>query len=85
MSDWREVTLGDVPTLQRGFDLPPRDRVDRPYPVVSSSGVTGRHAVAKADPPLGRSTEPIDAYIDRVNAVLGTAVRSPIPAPPDAP
>lgn len=51
MSEWREVTLGDVLTLQRGFDLPARDRVAGPYPIVSSSGVTGRHAVAKAEPP----------------------------------
>src|SRR5918996_5844848 len=51
MSEWREVRLGDVLTLQRGFDLPARDRVDGPYPIVSSSGVTGRHAVAKAEPP----------------------------------
>lgn len=51
MSEWREVTLGDVLTLQRGFDLPARDRREGPYPIVSSSGVTGRHAVAKAEPP----------------------------------
>ncbi len=51
MSDWQETTLGDVLTLQRGFDLPARDRVDGPYPIVSSSGVTGHHAVAKVQPP----------------------------------
>jgi type I restriction enzyme, S subunit len=51
VSKWREVTLGDVLTLQRGFDLPARDRIDGPYPIVSSSGVTGRHAVAKVEPP----------------------------------
>ena len=51
MSEWREASLGDVLTLQRGFDLPARDRVAGPFPIVSSSGVTGRHAVAKADPP----------------------------------
>lgn len=51
MTEWREVTLGDVLTLQRGFDLPARDRVDGPYPIVSSSGVTGRHAAAKVEPP----------------------------------
>ncbi|MBA2381727.1 MAG: restriction endonuclease subunit S, partial [Chloroflexi bacterium] len=38
-------------TLQRGFDLPGRDRLDGPFPIVSSSGVTGWHSVAKADPP----------------------------------
>ena len=51
MSEWREVTLGDVLTLQRGFDLPARARVVGPYPIISSSGVTGRHAVAKVEPP----------------------------------
>jgi type I restriction enzyme, S subunit len=51
VSEWREEPLGDVLTLQRGFDLPARDRLDGPFPVVSSSGITGRHAVAKVDPP----------------------------------
>ena len=51
VGEWRELPLGDVLRLQRGFDLPARDRVDGPYPIVSSSGVTGRHAVAKVDPP----------------------------------
>ncbi|MEZ6030768.1 MAG: restriction endonuclease subunit S [Hyphomonadaceae bacterium] len=48
---WRECTLGDVIKLQRGHDLPERVRVDGPVPIISSSGVTGRHNVAKADPP----------------------------------
>lgn len=51
MSEWREVALGDVLTLQRGFDLPARDRIDGPVPIVSSSGVTGWHSVPKANPP----------------------------------
>jgi type I restriction enzyme S subunit len=51
MTEWRETTLGDVLTLQRGFDLPARDRIDGPYPIVSSSGITGHHAVAKVEPP----------------------------------
>lgn len=51
MSEWRETTLGNVLTLQRGFDLPARDRIDGPYPIVSSSGITGYHAVAKVEPP----------------------------------
>lgn len=41
MSEWRETVLGDVITLQRGFDLPKRAGEPGPYPVVSSSGVTG--------------------------------------------
>lgn len=51
MSEWHETTLGDVLTLQRGFDLPARDRLEGPYPIVSSSGITGHHAVAKVEPP----------------------------------
>ncbi len=51
MSEWREVQLGDVLTLQRGFDLPARLRADGPYPVVSSSGITGTHAEYKVEPP----------------------------------
>lgn len=51
MSEWREVTLGDVLTLQRGFDLPARARVDGPVPIVSSSGITGFHSVPKVQPP----------------------------------
>ena len=48
---WREIPLGDVLTLQRGFDLPKRDRRSGPFPIVSSSGVTGTHAEYKVAPP----------------------------------
>jgi type I restriction enzyme S subunit len=48
---WHECTLGDVIKLQRGHDLPERVRVEGPIPIVSSSGITGRHNVAKAAPP----------------------------------
>lgn len=48
---WQDCTLGDVVKLQRGHDLPDRLRVDGPVPVVSSSGITGRHNAAKAEPP----------------------------------
>jgi type I restriction enzyme S subunit len=48
---WQDCTLGDVMKLQRGHDLPERLRVDGPIPIVSSSGITGRHNVAKAEPP----------------------------------
>ncbi|TIM10233.1 restriction endonuclease subunit S [Mesorhizobium sp.] len=48
---WYDCTLGDVVKLQRGHDLPERVRVDGPVPIVSSSGITGRHNVPKADPP----------------------------------
>ena len=48
---WRGCTLGDVITLKRGHDLPGKKRVPGPVPVVSSSGITGRHIEPKADPP----------------------------------
>jgi type I restriction enzyme S subunit len=43
--------LGDVVTLKRGHDLPEKQRVGGPVPVVSSSGITGCHNEAKAEPP----------------------------------
>ncbi len=51
MADFEEVTLGDVVNLKRGYDLPKKDRVAGPYPIVSSSGRTGLHAECKAEPP----------------------------------
>jgi type I restriction enzyme, S subunit len=48
---WHACTLGEVVKLQRGHDLPERVRVAGSVPVVSSSGVTGWHSVAKAEPP----------------------------------
>jgi type I restriction enzyme, S subunit len=50
MSGWRSCPLGDVATLQRGFDLPSRMRRRGAVPIVSSSGVSGWHdrAMAKA-------------------------------------
>jgi len=50
-SEWSETTLGEVVTLKRGYDLPEQDRVPGPHPIVSSSGVTGRHAEAKVRGP----------------------------------
>ncbi len=51
MSEWREVTLGDVIELKRGYDLPNAARLEGPHPVVSSSGVSGHHAEAKVKAP----------------------------------
>ncbi|MCC6965409.1 MAG: restriction endonuclease subunit S [Nitrospira sp.] len=48
---WKVSRLGDVVTLKRGHDLPDSQRQDGDIPVVSSSGVTGRHAEAKAKAP----------------------------------
>ncbi len=48
---WIECHLGDVVTLQRGFDLPNRDRREGKVPIVSSSGVSGYHEIPKVKGP----------------------------------
>ena len=48
---WQSCRLGDVLTLKRGHDLPEHSRQDGDVPVVSSSGITGRHKDAKAKAP----------------------------------
>ena len=42
--EWEELPLGDVITLQRGFDLPSQDRKPGKVPIVSSSGVSDYHS-----------------------------------------
>ena len=57
-SEWRDVTLGDVMTLQRGFDLPTTERKPGNYPVIASTGPVGRHEEAMVAGPgvvIGRS------------------------------
>ncbi len=48
---WKACRLGDVMTLKRGHDLPEQSRQEGDVPVVSSSGITGRHKEAKATAP----------------------------------
>jgi len=48
---WSSCRLGDVLTLKRGHDLPEHSRQEGDVPVVSSSGITGRHNEAKAVAP----------------------------------
>ncbi|HVH25568.1 MAG TPA: restriction endonuclease subunit S [Vicinamibacterales bacterium] len=43
--------LGDVVRLKRGYDLPRQDRRPGPFPIVSSSGVTGHHSEPKVKGP----------------------------------
>jgi type I restriction enzyme S subunit len=43
--------LGEFMTLKRGYDLPHRDRKAGDIPIISSSGPTGTHSVAKVDGP----------------------------------
>ena len=57
-SEWRETLLGDVVTLQRGFDLPLNERLNGPFPVIASTGPVGTHKEARARGPgvvIGRS------------------------------
>ena len=48
---WSVCRLGDVLTLKRGHDLPAHSRQEGDVPVVSSSGITGRHKESKAKAP----------------------------------
>ncbi len=55
---WVDTKLGDVLTLQRGFDLPETDRKPGRYPVVASTGPVGTHVEAMVKGPgvvIGRS------------------------------
>ncbi len=55
---WERCTLGDVLTLQRGFDLPKRHRKKGNVPIYASSGINGYHSEAKVKAPgivTGRS------------------------------
>ena len=51
MAEWRDCKLGEVINLKRGYDLPHDDRIPGPFPIVSSSGITDHHAVAKVKGP----------------------------------
>ena len=48
---WNSCRLGEVLTLKRGHDLPAHTREEGDVPVVSSSGITGRHKESKAKAP----------------------------------
>jgi type I restriction enzyme, S subunit len=48
---WERKNLGEVITLQRGFDLPEQDRIHGTIPIISSSGITGFHNESKVSPP----------------------------------
>jgi len=54
----RKLLFKDFITLQRGFDLPRKDMVEGPYPVVGSTSIIGWHNEFKKNPPgvvTGRS------------------------------
>jgi type I restriction enzyme S subunit len=50
-NDWKETSLGEVLTLQRGFDLPHKQRQPGNVPIVSSSGISGKHSQAMVSSP----------------------------------
>ncbi|MCE0733087.1 restriction endonuclease subunit S [Halomonas sp. G15] len=55
---WERLPLGDLITLQRGFDLPVSKRVEGEVPIYASTGITGYHAESKVSGPgvvTGRS------------------------------
>lgn len=51
MSEWRETTIGDVVTFQRGFDITRKEQVQGDIPVVSSGGITSYHNTAATQGP----------------------------------
>ena len=50
-SEWRDLSLGEVIELKRGYDLPQKERIRGAFPLVSSSGVTDHHGSAMAKGP----------------------------------
>ncbi len=55
---WRELSLGEVATLQRGYDLPVQDRIFGKVPIFAANGTVGTHSEAKCEGPgviTGRS------------------------------
>jgi type I restriction enzyme S subunit len=58
MIGWRQTTLGEVMTLQRGHDLTEEQRTPGLIPVIGSAGQNGWHNIARAEGPgvtVGRS------------------------------
>ena len=56
--EWCATTIGEVVTLQRGFDLPTTERKPGNYPVIASTGAAGTHNEAVVRGPgvvIGRS------------------------------
>ncbi|VAX12211.1 Type I restriction-modification system, specificity subunit S, partial [hydrothermal vent metagenome] len=55
---WAKIPLGEMLTLQRGFDLPTGKRKDGVFPIYASTGINGYHVEAKVKGPgvvTGRS------------------------------
>ena len=58
MGKWKDCCLGEIITLQRGFDLPRTKAKGGKYPVVGSNGIIGYHDCYTTEAPsitIGRS------------------------------
>ncbi len=51
LSGWKQCLLGDVLTLQRGFDITKKEQKQGYVPVISSSGINSFHDTAKVNGP----------------------------------
>ncbi len=51
MSEWQDQKLGEVITLQRGFDITKKEQIDGQYQVISSSGFNSTHNEYKVKGP----------------------------------
>src|SRR5229473_1727772 len=51
LSGWKRCELGDVLTLQRGFDITKKEQKQGSVPVISSSGIHSFHDTAKVNGP----------------------------------
>ena len=75
---WQRRELGSVLTLQRGFDLPSDRRVEGDVPVFGSTGIVGKHNVARVSTPTvitGRSGSlGLVAYVDEPSWPLNTSL-----------
>ena len=68
MAIWDSKSLGEIVTLQRGYDLPAAERIEGNIPIYGSAGITGYHHIAKKQGPgvvVGRS----GASIGKVNYI----------------
>lgn len=51
MGEWRETTLGEMATFQRGFDITQDQQVPGSVPVISSGGIKSFHSEAMSPGP----------------------------------
>jgi type I restriction enzyme, S subunit len=70
VSNWQSKMLGEVCTLQRGFDLPSAQRTHGKFPLITSSGSTDFHSEAKVHGPgviTGRSGSIGSVFFEEAN------------------